>query len=334
MVFSFAFPTTVRNSAILSPSVPNSSSIPPPTIMTAPAFVTSGSTALTSGLTHAAGTSVHRPRSARRPPCPRFTMSASRKFLVGGNWKCNLTKAAISDLVSAFNAASPLDPTAVEVVIAPPAIYLDSTRQILRDDFAISAQNVWVSAGGAYTGELDATMISDVGGDWTILGHSERRHHPVLKESDATIAEKAKYALETAGLNVMYCIGELLEERQSGNTVAVCERQLAALAATVSDWSKIVIAYEPVWAIGTGEVATPEQAEEVHFAVRKWLEKNVGKGVAEATRILYGGSVSPANCEELAKKGNIDGFLVGGASMQPSFLEIVDSYKTAMAATV
>lgn len=303
--------------------------------MPAPAFVTTGAAALAPGLSHACGTPVHGAALVpRRAPTARFRMSASRKFLVGGNWKCNLTKSSIAELVSAFNASEPLDESAVEVMITPPEVYLDSTRQALRADFAVGAQNAWVSAGGAYTGELDATMISDVGGTWALLGHSERRHHPVLKESDATVAAKAKYALETGGLNVMYCIGELLEERQAGNTVAVCERQLGALAEVVKDWGKVVVAYEPVWAIGTGQVATPEQAEEVHLAVRKWLEANVGKGVAEKTRILYGGSVSPDNCEELAKKPNIDGFLVGGASMKPTFLDIVQSYKTAMAATV
>lgn len=261
-------------------------------------------------------------------------VASSRKFLVGGNWKCNLDKAAITDLVAAFNTAPAIDKDSVEVVVAPPSVYLDSTRAQLRADFATSAQNVWISAGGAFTGELDAKMVKDVGGTWTILGHSERRHLPVIKESDETIATKAAYALTEAGLSVMYCIGELLEEREAGNTLAVCERQLAALSTAISDWSNVVIAYEPVWAIGTGKVATPEQAEEVHVAVRAWLENNVSKAVADSTRILYGGSVSPSNCEELAKKPNIDGFLVGGASLKPTFLEIIDSYKSALTAAV
>lgn len=303
--------------------------------MNSPAFVTSGFSALSSGLSRSSGDRVTPSQAPRRPPsAARFTMSAPRKFLVGGNWKCNLSKSAIAELVSTFNASSPLDSSAVEVVVAPPAVYLDSTRTILRSDFATAAQNVWTCSGGAYTGELDAAMVSDVGATWTLVGHSERRHLPVLKESDETIAEKAKYATEEAGLSVIYCIGELLEQRENGDTLAVCERQLAALAAAISDWDKIVIAYEPVWAIGTGKVATPEQAEEVHAAVRTWLEKNVSKGVAEQTRILYGGSVSPKNCEDLAKKPNIDGFLVGGASLKDSFLEIVDSYKAAMTTTV
>lgn len=299
----------------------------------APAFVTS--TSLTAGLLHNARTPASSrslpstPRSTRS--APRVTMAA-RKFLVGGNWKCNLSKSTISTLIADFNAAPPLDTDSVEVVVAPPAPYLDATRNTLRADFATSAQNVWINAGGAFTGEMSAAMVKDVGGTWTILGHSERRHHPVLKESDQTIAEKAKFAIEQEALSVIYCIGELLEERESGSTVAVCETQLAALAKADVDWSKVVIAYEPVWAIGTGKVATPEQAEEVHAAVRGWIEKNVGKDVADATRILYGGSVNPGNCQELATQKNIDGFLVGGASLQPGFLEIIDSYKAALAA--
>lgn len=259
---------------------------------------------------------------------------SARKFLVGGNWKCNLSKATITKLVSEFNAGPPIDKDQVEVVISPPAVYLDMTRSKLRDDFATGAQNVWVGAGGAFTGEINAAMVKDVGAEWTILGHSERRHHVVIRELDATIAEKAAYVTSQIGLKVIYCIGELLGEREKGDTVAVVERQLKALKDRISDWNMVVLAYEPVWAIGTGKVATPEQAEVVHKAARDWLESEVGREVAESVRILYGGSVNAGNCGELAKQKNIDGFLVGGASMKKSFLEIVDSYKTAVGATV
>lgn len=304
--------------------------------MAPPAFVTSGASALTSGLTRSSGQTVL-PKSSKTPSSSvsSIRMAASdRKFLVGGNWKCNLSKSAIADLIHTFNSGPPLDKDSVDVVVAPPAVYLDSTRASLRPDFAVSAQNVWVSAGGAYTGELDAVMVKDVGADWTIVGHSERRHIPIIKEADDTIAKKAAYALTDGRLNVIYCIGELLEEREAGQTLAVCQRQLAALAAAITDWSNVVVAYEPVWAIGTGKVATPEQAEEVHVGVRAWLEQNVSKSVADSTRILYGGSVSPKNCDELAKKPNIDGFLVGGASLKPTFLKIVESYKAAFADAV
>jgi len=169
-------------------------------------------------------------------------------------------------------------------------------------------------------------MIKDCGADWVILGHSERRHIDIIEESDETIAKKAKYALDK-GLKVIYCIGELLSEREAGDTLKVCERQMSALKEHVKDYSNVVIAYEPVWAIGTGKVATPEEAQEVHEAVRKWMENNISNDVAKSMRILYGGSVSPKNCDELSTKPDVDGFLVGGASLKPDFLKIVDSYK-------
>jgi len=249
----------------------------------------------------------------------------ARTFFVGGNWKCNGDKQSLEDLIGALNQAPKADGK-VEVSLGAPFPYLASTRDKLRPDWTVAAQNCWVKGGGAFTGEVSAEMIKDVGCDWVILGHSERRHIPELHESDEFIADKTAYALQQ-GLGVIFCIGELLEEREAGQTIAVCERQMQALAAKINDWSKVVIAYEPVWAIGTGKVATPEQAEEVHAALRAWLSDNVSSNVSDSTRILYGGSVSPANCDELAKKPNIDGFLVGGASLKPDFVQIVESYQ-------
>lgn len=170
-------------------------------------------------------------------------------------------------------------------------------------------------------------MIKDAGFDWVILGHSERRSLPEIKESDETVAAKTAYALE-AGLKVMLCIGETLDARQSGKTDEVNSRQLAAVAEKVSDWSNIVIAYEPVWAIGTGVVATPEQAQETHAQIRKWLSDNVSPAVAQKMQIMYGGSANAANAASLAIQPDVDGFLVGGASLKPEFLKIVDSWKT------
>lgn len=293
---------------------------------------------LTHGLSRACGkanesarTAVVPARTARRATLHMST--GERKFLVGGNWKCNLATASIGALCEALNDGAALDDKAVEVVVAPPHAYLSMTRSRLRTDFQVGAQNAWIGKGGAFTGETDAAMLRDIGAEWLIVGHSERRHLPELRESDATSAAKARYALDV-GLSVIFCVGELLEEREANQTLAVCERQLTALANAIEDWSKIVIAYEPVWAIGTGKVATPEQAEEVHFALRKWLSEKVGQSVADKTRILYGGSVSPKNCVELAKLPDIDGFLVGGASLKPDFLEVVDSYKSAIASAV
>ncbi|KAJ1940321.1 triosephosphate isomerase, partial [Linderina pennispora] len=167
-------------------------------------------------------------------------------------------------------------------------------------------------------------MLKDVGAKWVILGHSERRN--ILGESDEFTAEKTVKALE-AGLKVSLCVGELLEEREAGITQSVVERQLDAVVKAVKeeDWANIVIAYEPVWAIGTGKVATPEQAQEVHANIRKYLQKAVSAKVAEETRIVYGGSVSPSNCVEAAKQADVDGFLVGGASLKPEFVKIVNA---------
>ena len=202
-------------------------------------------------------------------------------------------------------------------MIAPPALYLQlASSELKKDNVAVSAQNVYDKPNGAFTGEISVAQLKDSDIHWTILGHSERR--TLLGETDEVVASKTKVALD-GGLSVVWCCGESLEEREGGNTIAVIERQLSALAAKVSgaDWAKIVIAYEPIWAIGTGKVATVQQAQEVHAAIRKWLRANVSDAVADATRILYGGSVNGKNCKDLAKEEDIDGFLVGGASLKP-----------------
>jgi len=244
-----------------------------------------------------------------------------RKFLVGGNWKMNPTsRGFIDDYAEKINTATLNDD--VEVVIAPPAIYVDYTRVHLKPRFQLSIQNCHDVEKGAFTGEISAEMANEMQIGWTILGHSERRH--IFKESDEYIAKKMDHALKV-GLKVIFCVGETLEEREAGKTEEVVFRQMEAALAKNPDWTKVVIAYEPVWAIGTGKNATPEQAEEVHASLREWLKK---KGVdAEANpRILYGGSVTAANAKELAAKPNIDGFLVGGASLKvPDFVTIINS---------
>ena len=186
----------------------------------------------------------------------------------------------------------------------------------------MAAQNCYKAAKGAFTGELSPDMIKDCGCQWVILGHSERRN--VFGETDKLIGEKVAFALQS-GLKVIPCFGEKLEERESGATLEVCYSQLSAIASGVSDWSRVVLAYEPVWAIGTGKTATPDQAQEVHAACRGWLEKNVSASVAKNTRILYGGSVTAANCRELAKCPDIDESMVGGASLKTDFIQIINA---------
>ncbi|KAK8522186.1 hypothetical protein V6N13_115159 [Hibiscus sabdariffa] len=265
--------------------------------------------------------SLLRLSSSRKPSRAVVAMAGSGKFFVGGNWKCNGTKDSITKLVSDLNSAK-LE-SDVDVVVSPPFVYLDMVSSSLTDRIEVSAQNSWIGKGGAFTGEISVEQLKDIGCKWVILGHSERRH--VIGEDDQFIGKKAAYALNE-GLGVIACIGELLEEREAGKTFDVCFQQLKAFADVVPSWDNIVIAYEPVWAIGTGKVATPQQAQEVHLAVRDWLKKNVSEEVASKTRIIYGGSVNGSNCSELAKQEDIDGFLVGGASLKgPEFATIVNS---------
>jgi len=169
---------------------------------------------------------------------------------------------------------------------------------------------------------MSADVLADMGIKWVILGHSERRS--LYGESSEIVAKKTKYALEK-GLNVILCIGEKLDEREAGTTNTVLKGQLDPCKDSVKDWNKVVIAYEPVWAIGTGKVATPEQAQDSHAYVRSWLRDNVSEDVSKATRIIYGGSVTEANCGDLINQNDVDGFLVGGASLKAAFSDIIKS---------
>ncbi|EXC10658.1 Triosephosphate isomerase [Morus notabilis] len=236
-----------------------------------------------------------------------------RKFFVGGNWKCNGTIEEVKRIVAFLNEAEVPPEDVVEVVVSPPFVFLPLVKSLLRSDFQVAAQNCWVRKGGAFTGEISAEMLVNLGIPWVILGHSERRL--LLNESNEFVGDKVAYAL-SRGLKVIACVGETLEQRESGSTMAVVAAQTQSIADKVLNWDNIVLAYEPVWAIGTGKVATPAQAQEVHSELRKWLHDNAGVEVASSTRIIYGGSVNGTNCRELAKQLDIDGFLVGGASLK------------------
>ncbi|PWZ00216.1 Triosephosphate isomerase [Testicularia cyperi] len=245
----------------------------------------------------------------------------ARTFFVGGNWKMNGSLESTKSLIKTLTDAK-LD-SQVEVVVAPPALHLLTVKDALgSSNVAVSAQNAYHKPSGAFTGEISVTMLKDASIPWVILGHSERR--TLFHESDAQVAEKTVAAL-AEGLSVILCIGETLEQREANETVNVVVRQLDAVAAQVKDWSKIVVAYEPVWAIGTGKVATAEQAQEVHAAIRKWATDKLGAETADSLRVIYGGSVAAKNCKELAGQPDIDGFLVGGASLKPEFVDIVNA---------
>ncbi len=245
---------------------------------------------------------------------------SARRSFVGGNWKCNGSVAEISTLVKMLNEGKHYD--TVDVVVAPAAIHLYQVKEALKVPVEVASQNCYFQSSGAWTGELSTEMLVDMGLKNVVLGHSERRH--VLGETDELIAKKTKKAID-AGLTVIFCIGEQLDERKAGRTNEVCFGQLDAIKAvlTEEEWAKIVIAYEPVYAIGTGVAASPEDAQATHEDIRAYLAKEVSQKVADATRILYGGSVKAANAAALFAKGDIDGFLVGGASLKPEFMDII-----------
>ncbi|KAA8534202.1 hypothetical protein F0562_031605 [Nyssa sinensis] len=245
-----------------------------------------------------------------------------RKFFVGGNWKCNGTSEEVKKIVSTLNAGEVPSQDVVEVVVSPPFVFLPLVKSSLKPDFHVAAQNCWVKKGGAFTGEVSADMLVNLGIPWVILGHSERRL--ILNESNEFVGDKVAYAL-SQGLKVIACVGETLEQRESGSTMDVVAAQTKAIAERVSNWTNVVLAYEPVWAIGTGKVATPAKAQEVHSELRKWLQVNTSPEIAATTRIIYGGSVNGANCKELAAQPDVDGFLVGGASLKPEFIDIIKS---------
>lgn len=246
-----------------------------------------------------------------------------RKFVVGGNWKMNGDKKQVAEIVETLK-KGPLDPN-VEVVVGVPAIYLEYVQSIIPGTISVAAQNCWKTAKGAFTGEISPAMIKDIGANWVILGHSERR--TIFGEKDELVAEKVAHALEN-GLKVIACIGETLEEREAGKTEEVVFRQTKALLPAIgNNWANVVLAYEPVWAIGTGKTASPQQAQDVHASLRNWLSTNASDDVAASVRIQYGGSVTAANAKELAACPDIDGFLVGGASLKPEFVDIVNATK-------
>lgn len=249
-----------------------------------------------------------------------------RKYLIGGNWKSNGCYDENAERIKVFNEAGPI-PDNVEVVICVPDIHIPLCLSGLRDDIEVGAQNCGNNTkDGAFTGEIGAHQLADIGCTWVIIGHSERREgFGMAGEPEALCAEKCKVALDK-GLKVMFAIGEKKEERESGVTMKVCAEQLEPLAKLLGpkDWANVAIAYEPVWAIGTGLTATPEMAQETHADIRKWIAQNVSDEVAMAMRIQYGGSMKGANAADLLKQPDIDGGLIGGASLKADFFNVIN----------
>ena len=247
-----------------------------------------------------------------------------RRLFVAGNWKMNTTLASAQALASEVAAEVTRTNPAVDVAVCPPFPYLLPVRESLANSSVmLGGQNAHFEKPGAFTGETSLEMLIDTGCRWVILGHSERRQF--FGETDAIVNRKIHAAWQR-GLDVIFCIGEILQDREAGRTESVLTTQLQAGLAdvTTAQLNKLVIAYEPVWAIGTGVTASPEQAEEVHAFVRNWLATRFDRNSADAIRIQYGGSVKPDNAKELLSKPNVDGALVGGASLKSDqFLGIV-----------
>lgn len=250
-------------------------------------------------------------------------MTTNRKYLIAGNWKMNKTSDEAVELAREIvqTVGQQMD---VEVLVCPPFTALSSVAPALEgSNVKLGAQNMHPAASGAFTGEISAEMIRSHFASYVILGHSERRS--LFGETDAFINEKVQAALMNQ-LKPILCVGETLGERQSEQTLEVIKTQLDGGLESVDSeaTASLVIAYEPVWAIGTGEVATPEQAQAVHAFIRTWLEARFNPSVAQKTRILYGGSMKPGNAPELLSQDDIDGGLIGGAALEAnSFVDLV-----------
>ena len=249
-----------------------------------------------------------------------------RKNIVAGNWKMNTTVPEGVKLASEVNAALEGITPKCDVVIGVPFTHLTAVKAVIGEKLGLSAENCADKAKGAYTGEVSAAMVASTGATYVILGHSERRQY--YGETAATLKDKVVLALEN-GLCPIFCIGEVLEERENGTYFDVIKAQIVESLFDLSaeDFGKIVLAYEPVWAIGTGKTATADQAQEIHAFIRGLIAEKYGEQVADDTTILYGGSCKPSNAKELFEKPDVDGGLIGGASLDAeSFMGIVTAF--------
>jgi triosephosphate isomerase (TIM) len=248
-----------------------------------------------------------------------------RTKIVAGNWKMNKNAEETEDLLNELIEKLPLDKE-VQIVVAPTFINLASAVDHLEfTNISVAAQNMHQAENGAYTGEISADMLKSVGVNTVILGHSERR--AIFHESDAMIANKVDTALKH-DMTVIFCFGEELKDRQNNQHFNVVENQLrdGLFHLEKDSWEDIILAYEPVWAIGTGETASPEQAQEMHAFIRETVRKTFGSDVAEDVSILYGGSVKPDNAKEIFGKPDVDGGLIGGAALKADdFVAIVNA---------
>jgi triosephosphate isomerase len=246
-----------------------------------------------------------------------------RKPFLAANWKMNKSISEMESFFTSFNKEllnQSFNKESVDLLFAVPYLQLQAAKKYEAELFSVASQNIHQENSGAYTGEVSADMLKEIDINFSLVGHSERRQY--FNETSEIVASKTKQCLER-GMHPIVCVGETLDEREAQKTFEVVESQLKAVFAHINNSSIITIAYEPVWAIGTGKTASTEQAQEVHAFIRKLLEKTFDHSFAERTRILYGGSVKPANFVELLSQPDIDGGLVGGASLKvESFVEL------------
>ncbi|RNA62884.1 triose-phosphate isomerase [Chryseobacterium nematophagum] len=250
-----------------------------------------------------------------------------RRKIVAGNWKMNKSVIDAQQLMFQLLEYKKNNPTQCEVWIAPPSLYLMMAKDLFeKNEIGAFAQDMSEHESGAYTGEISAEMLESIEADGSLIGHSERRQYH--GETDSHCNRKIKLALDK-GLTPIYCNGETLEQRKSGQHFEVVKNQteVALFTLTAEEIKKVVIAYEPVWAIGTGETATPEQAQEIHAHIRNILAEKYGKEVADEVSILYGGSVKPDNAKEIFSQPDIDGGLIGGAALKlEDFSKIIEAF--------
>eukprot|EP01083_Nonionella_stella_P078234 213981_1 len=251
-----------------------------------------------------------------------------RKPFVGGNWKSNGTVKSVSVLADGLAA---INTTGIDVLVAPLPIHIPIVQSKLsKSKIIISCQNVSATKTGAFTGEIASTQLIDLGVNTTLIGHSERRKY--YGETNEIITKKVAIALKNK-LNIVCCLGETLAQRKANKVEEVCRASMQAIADGVgkNGWDNVVIAYEPVWAIGTGVACSPDKAEETHYGIRKWFKETISDAVSRSIRIIYGGSVKPKNCKELIAQPDIDGFLVGGAALKAeSFGKIIAGVQEAV----
>lgn len=253
--------------------------------------------------------------------------SYMRRKIVAGNWKLNTTLNEGVDLAgSIIELVKKGVPENVSVIIAPPFTHLSGIKKIIGEEIGLSAQNCAAQKSGAFTGEVSAEMIKSAGAEYVIIGHSERRNY--FNESDMDVSSKVRNAIES-GLRPLFCCGEKLHERERSIYTEVIKKQiqLGLFDLSTEEFGNVIIAYEPVWAIGTGKNATPEQAQEIHQYIRHLVEERYDRKVADNLTILYGGSCKPSNAGELFANNDVDGGLIGGASLSADdFYSIINSF--------